>query len=55
LDVPTIGEKTIKLLKDCNYEGVYLEKNNCLIIDKEKTLDLANQYKVFISACNKIE
>ncbi len=55
LDIPTIGEKTLKLIKDCDYEGVYLEKNSCLIIDKEKTLDLANQYKVFISTCNKIE
>jgi len=55
LDIPTIGEKTIRLLKDCNYEGVYLEKNSCLIIDKEKTFDLADKYKVFISTCNKIE
>jgi len=55
LDIPTIGEKTIKLLKDCNYEGVYLEKDSCLIIDKEKTIDLANQYKVFISTCNKFD
>ena len=55
LDIPTIGEKTVKLLKDCDYEGVYLEKDSCLIIDKKKTLDLANQYKVFISTCNKIE
>ena len=55
LDIPTIGEKTIQLLKDCDYEGIFLEKNSCLIIDKEKTVDLANQYKVFISTCNKIE
>ena len=55
LDIPTIGEKTIKLLKECDYEGIFLEKNSCLIIDKEKTVDLANQYKVFISTCNKIE
>ncbi len=55
LDVPTIGEKTIKLLKDCDYEGVYLEKDSCLIIDKDKTFELANQNKVFISTCNKIE
>jgi DUF1009 family protein len=55
LDIPTIGEKTVKLLKDCDYEGVYLEKNSCLIIDKKKTIDLANQNKVFISTCNKIE
>ena len=55
LDIPTIGEQTVKLLKDCDYEGVYLEKDSCLIIDKKKTIDLANQYKVFISTCNKIE
>ena len=55
LDIPTIGENTIRLLKDCDYEGLYLEKDSCLIIDKEKTIDLANQYKIFISTCNKIE
>ena len=55
LDIPAIGEKTIKLLKNCDYEGVYLEKNSCIIIDKEKTVELANQHKVFISTCNKIE
>ncbi|MDC1060406.1 UDP-2,3-diacylglucosamine diphosphatase LpxI [Alphaproteobacteria bacterium] len=55
LDIPTIGQKTIKLLKECDYEGIFLEKDSCLIIDKEKTVDLANQFKVFISTCNKIE
>ncbi|MDC0216594.1 UDP-2,3-diacylglucosamine diphosphatase LpxI [Pelagibacteraceae bacterium] len=55
LDIPTIGENTIKLLKDCDYEGLYLEKNKCLIINKEKTIALADQYKIFISTCNKIE
>jgi UDP-2,3-diacylglucosamine hydrolase len=55
LDIPTIGEKTIKLLKEYDYEGLYLEKDSCLIIDKDKTIDLANQNKIFISTCNKIE
>ena len=55
LDIPAIGEHTIRLLKECDYEGLYLEKDRCLIIDKEKTIDLANQYKIFISTCNKIE
>ena len=34
LDIPTIGQNTIKLLKDCDYEGLYLEKDRCLIVDK---------------------
>ena len=55
LDIPTIGQNTIKLLKEQDYEGLYLEKDACLIIDKEKTIDLANHYKIFISTCNKIE
>ena len=55
MDIPTIGEKTISLLKNYDYEGLYIEKDECLIIDKEKTIDFANQYKIFISTCNKIE
>ena len=55
LDIPTIGENTIRVLKDCNYEGLYIEKDKCLIIDKDKTIDLANQYRIFISTCNKVE
>jgi len=55
IDIPTIGERTIKLLKEHNYEGIYLEKNKSLILDKQKTVNLANEYKIFISTCNKIE
>ena len=55
LDIPTIGEKTINLLNQNDYEGVFLEKNQCIILDKQKTIDLANQSKIFISTCSKIE
>ena len=55
LDIPTIGKQTIKLLKENDYEGVYIEKNNCLILDKKNTINLANENKIFISTCNKIE
>ena len=55
LDVPTIGLETIKLLKENDYEGIYIEKNNCLILDKQKTIKLADQNKIFISTCKKIE
>ena len=55
LDIPTIGEKTINLLNQNDYEGVFLEKNQCIILDKQKTIDLANESKIFISTCSKIE
>ena len=55
LDIPTIGEQTISLLINNNYEGIFIEKNNCLIIDKEKTIELANKNKIFISTCSKID
>ena len=55
LDIPTIGEKTIYLLKENDYEGVYIEKNNCLLVDKENTIQLANKLDIFISTVNKIE
>tara|TARA_B100000965_G_C19469080_1_gene703251 strand:+ start:226 stop:1044 length:819 start_codon:yes stop_codon:yes gene_type:complete len=55
LDIPTIGENTINLLSRNDYEGIYLEENNCLIIDKEKIINLANKLNIFISTCNKIE
>ena len=55
LDIPSIGEKTINLLSSNNYEGVFLEKNNCLILEKQKTIELANKNNIFISTCTKIE
>ncbi len=48
IDIPTIGLKTIKNLKKFNYEGIFLEKNKCLIIDKEKVAEYANKNKIFI-------
>ena len=55
LDIPTIGEQTINLLIKNEYAGIYLEKNNCIILDKQKTINLADQNNIFISTCNKIE
>ena len=55
IDIPTIGLETIRLLKEYNYEGVYLETSNCIILDKQKTINFANQNNLFISNCHKIE
>ena len=50
IDIPLIGLDTMKYLKKYNYDGVYLEKNKCLILDKKKIIDYANFYKLFISS-----
>ena len=49
LDRPTIGKETLNLLIKNNYEGVFIEKNNCIIIDKNETINLANSNNLFIS------
>ena len=35
IDIPIIGLNTIKNLKKFNYEGIFLEKNKCIIVDKD--------------------
>ena len=50
IDIPLIGLDTLKNLKKYNYDGVYLQKNKCLILDKKKIIDFANQNKLFISS-----
>ena len=50
-----MGLNTIKLLKKYNYEGVYLELNRCLILDKNKVIKYADSNNLFISTINKIE
>ena len=55
LDVPTIGIKTLKNLKKYNYEGLFIEKNNCIILEKDKSIDFCNKYNLFLSTINKID
>ena len=52
-DLPTIGIKTLKLLKKYNYEGIFIQKKHCLIIDKEKVINFANKNNLFIVGVNK--
>ena len=50
LDIPSVRINTIKLLKKYYYEGMFLEKNKCIIIDKDKVVDFSNKNKIFISS-----
>ena len=54
LDIPTIGAQTLKLLIENDYEGVFIEKNHCLIIDQDEVINLANTNNLFISTFEKL-
>ncbi len=48
-DLPAIGINTLKQIKKYDYEGVFIEKNYCIIINKNKVIEYANKNKIFIS------
>ena len=49
LDIPVIGLNTVKLLKKYDYEGVFIDKNKCIILDKNEVIKFCNEKKLFIS------
>ena len=53
LDIPVIGIESVKNLKKYKYEGVFLEKNKCIIIDKDQVIDYCNKNKLFIASVIK--
>ena len=53
LDIPAIGINTMRLLKKYKFEGIFLELNKCLIINKEKVIKYANQNNLFITSVKK--
>ena len=53
-DVPVIGLKTFKLLKKFDYEGVFVEKNNLIILEKDQVIEFCNNNSLFISSVKKI-
>jgi len=55
LDLPTIGLDTVKNLKIFNYEGLFIEKNKCVIIEKEKVVNFCNENNLFLATVEKID
>jgi len=53
LDIPAIGINTMKFLNKYKFEGIFLELNKCLIINKEKVIKYANQNNLFITSIKK--
>lgn len=48
MDLPCIGDRTIENMHQYGIKGIALQSNLCLILNKEKTLELANKYGIFI-------
>ena len=54
LDIPTFGLETMKLLNEFNYEGIFIELNKCLIINKIEVIKYSDLNNLFITSVNKI-
>jgi DUF1009 family protein len=46
--MPCIGEVTIKHMNESGIRGIALQAGSCIILNKNKAIDLANQYGIFI-------
>ena len=49
-DLPTIGLQTIKLCLKANLSGIFLLKNKNIFLDREKSIKLADNNNLFITA-----
>ena len=48
IDLPVVGPKTIKLLKDANLDGMAISRRYTMVQDKLKTLKLLKDYNLKI-------
>jgi len=55
IDLPTIGIETIKNMNLYNYEGLFIEKNKCIILEKDNLINYCNNNNIFLSTINKID
>ena len=53
LDIPVIGLETVKNLSEYDYDGVFLERDKCIIIDREEVIKFCNLNHIFIATVVK--
>jgi DUF1009 family protein len=46
-DLPTIGVDTINRLHECNFSGVAIEAEKCIVVNKKFTLEQVNDFSMF--------
>ena len=47
-DVPIVGRTTIRKVKEANLQGIALQKDSVIIIEKDKVIQLADKLDIFI-------
>jgi len=52
VDLPTIGPKTVENAAASGLRGIAIHEGNALIVDLEKTIEIANKNKIFIIGIN---
>ncbi|MDR2781159.1 MAG: lipid-A-disaccharide synthase [Holosporaceae bacterium] len=52
LDLPTIGVETIEILHKNKFDGIVIEANRCIVINKEDVIKRANELNIFIQSIN---
>lgn len=55
LDLPSIGPETIERMKEAKVSSLVLEEGKSMILDPQKTLELANQHEIAIFVARTIE
>ena len=53
IDIPVVGLETVKNLNEYDYDGIFLERNKCIIIDKEEVIKFCNSQHIFIASVVK--
>ncbi|GHU26680.1 hypothetical protein FACS1894152_1790 [Bacilli bacterium] len=48
IDLPSIGPDTMEQLHNSGFAGIALDYKNCLVISREKTLEKATKYDLFV-------
>lgn len=52
IDLPTIGDKTVKVAYEAGLSGIVLHAGNGLIANEEETIKLADKYGLFVMGVN---
>ncbi len=54
-DLPTVGTTTVQLCVESGFSGIVIEAGESLIVEREKTIALANRNGLFLEGCHLVD